>query len=60
MRVGTPLSVLSHLINFAIVINFTVYLLKLNALDTPALMISAFGIFVSLIANIVSVIEERL
>jgi hypothetical protein len=39
--------------------DFTIILLKLNALDVIGLLISAFGLLASLIANIVSVLEVR-
>lgn len=59
MKAGESFSILSHLINFAIVIYFATFLLKLNALDNTALLISATGIFASLIANIMSVAENQ-
>jgi len=46
-------------INFAIFIYFTIVLLKMNALDVVGLLISAFGLLSSLVANIVSVLESR-
>ena len=57
MKTGSGLSILSHLINIIIFIYFSITLLKINALDLIGLSISAFGIFVSLIANIISIIE---
>ncbi len=59
MKTGDALSIFSQIINFAIFIYFIVSLLKINALDIIGLFISAFGLFASLIANIVSVLEER-
>lgn len=59
MRTGDALSILSQIINFAIFIYFIVSLLKINALDIIGLFISAFGLFASLVASIVSVLEER-
>ena len=59
MKFGGALSVLSHIINFAILIYFSVVLLRLNALDVIGLLISAFGLFASLVANIVSVLGEK-
>ena len=53
------LSLISHAINFSIFIYFIIFLLKLDALDLFGLSISAFGLFVSLIANIMSVLESR-
>lgn len=59
MRMGDKLSVLSQGINVLIFIYFAVTLLKINLLDIFGLSISAFGIFMSLITNIVSVLEEK-
>ncbi len=59
MEKGEYFSLLSHAINFVIFIYFTIFLLKLYALDLFGLFISAFGLFVSLIANIISVIEKK-
>lgn len=59
MKTGESLSIFSQIINFVIFIYFVVSLLKINALDVMGLFISAFGLFSSLVANIVSVIEER-
>ncbi|MEK6935383.1 MAG: hypothetical protein AABW67_01210 [Nanoarchaeota archaeon] len=58
MKVGDLLSIISHLINVIIFIYFAITLLKINALDIIGLSISAFGIFMSLIANIISIIEK--
>lgn len=59
MKLGEALSIFSQLINFIIFIYFTIILLKLDALDVVGLLISAFGLLASLIANIVSVLEVR-
>jgi len=59
MKIGNAISVFSQLINVLILIYFSITLLKLNVLNASGLFISAFGIFVSLIANIVSVIESK-
>jgi len=59
MKIGDGLSILSHLINVLIFIYFSITLLRINALDIIGLFISAFGIFISLIANIVSVLETE-
>ena len=59
MRAGDAFMLLSQIINFVIFIYFVIVLLKLNALDVIGLLISAFGLLVSLIANISSVLEER-
>ncbi len=59
MKTGDSLSLFSQIVNFAIFIYFVIVLLKLNALDMSGLLISAFGLLASLIANIVSVLESR-
>lgn len=58
MKTGDSLSLFSQIINFAILIYFTISLIKINGLDTMGLLISAFGLLSSLVANIVSVIEK--
>lgn len=59
MKTGNALSIFSQIINFVIFIYFAVILLELSALDVTGLLISAFGLLSSLVANIVSVLEER-
>ena len=59
MKVGKTLSIFSQIINFAIFIYFTITLLKLNVLDITGLLISAFGLLSSLVANIISVLESN-
>jgi hypothetical protein len=59
MKLGDSLSLFSQIINFAIFIYFTIVLLKIDALDVVGLLISAFGLLSSLVANIVSVLEGR-
>lgn len=58
MKVGDALSIFSQIINFFIFIYFVIVLLQLNALDAIGLLISGFGLLASLIANIVSTIED--
>jgi hypothetical protein len=58
MNLGEIFSITSHIINFLIFIYFAVVLIKINFLDVSGLMISAFGILMSLIANILSVLEK--
>ena len=59
MKAGDAFNLLSQLINFVIFIYFVVVLLKTNALDILGLLISAFGLLISLLANIVSVLEAK-
>jgi hypothetical protein len=54
MKTGDKLAVLSQGINVLIFIYFAIILLKINSLDVIGLSISAFGIFMSLMANIIS------
>ena len=58
MKLGDLLSIISHMINVIIFIYFAITLLKINALDVIGLSISAFGIFMALIANITSIIKK--
>ena len=58
MDKADSLSLLSHLINFSILIYFLIFLLKINALDMLSLSINFFGLLISLIANIMSVKER--
>lgn len=57
MRVGSGLSIFSQVINIIIFFYFIITLLKLNVLDIIGLLISAFGILMSLAANIASALE---
>ena len=59
MKTSDSLNLFSQIINFAIFIYFVIALLKINALDVTGLLISAFGLFSSLVANIVSVLEKE-
>ena len=58
MKTGDAFNLLSQIINFVIFIYFVIVLVQLNALDVTGLLISAFGLLISLLANIVSVLEE--
>ena len=57
MKKSDILLIISHLINVIIFIYFAIILLKMNVLDVIGLSISAFSIFISLIANIISILE---
>ncbi len=59
MKVSDSFSVFSHLINFVIIIYFISFLLNISSVSIFDFLISFFGLFVSLIANIISVIEEK-
>ena len=59
MKIGRPLTIISELINVLIFIYFSIKLIKSGILDLIELSISAFGVFMSLISNIVSTLEEQ-
>ena len=59
MRTGDALSIFAQIINLVIFVYFALALIILNVLDAVGLLISAFGLLASLIANIVSVLETR-
>ncbi len=60
MKTGEALRIFSEIINFVIFLYFVIILLKINVLDVFGLFISAFGLFASLVADIVSALEENL
>ena len=57
MKTGDAFQLLSYGINFIIFIYFIIVLLQLNALDVTGLLISAFGLLISLVEDIVSKFE---
>ncbi len=59
MEFSNALTIVSHIIKLSIFLYFVVALIKLNALDYTGLLISAFGIFISLLAGIVSALETK-
>ncbi len=60
MRTRDALRIFSEIITFVIFVYFVVILLKLNVLDLQGLLIAAFGLLASLIADIVSDLEEKI
>ena len=58
MKISKGLTIFSQIINFAIFIYFAVTLIKLNILGVQGLLISAFGLLSSLVASMVSVLED--
>jgi len=58
MKKSDGLSIISHLVNFAIVIYFTTFLLSKNMLTLTDSSINFFGLFVSLVANIYAIFER--
>ncbi len=59
MKLSNSFSVFSHLLNFVIILYFISFLIKIESIKTSDIMISFIGIFASLIANIISVIENK-
>jgi len=58
MRFADLLLIFSYTINVLIFLYFSIILIKLNVLDIVGLSISAFGIFISLITNIISIVSS--
>jgi len=59
IKIVNGLAVLSHGINIVIFLYFAIILIKIDILSARGLFISAFGIFMSLIANIISALDNR-
>lgn len=59
MLMSERLGIFSQIINFVIFIYFTLVLLEMNVLDIWGLLVSAFGLFSSIIVSIISVVEKR-
>jgi hypothetical protein len=59
MKIADQFTIFSQLINFVIFIYFILALAKINALDYVGILVSAFGLLVSLMASILSAIEDK-
>jgi hypothetical protein len=59
MKVSDQFTLFSQMINFVIFIYFILSLAKINALDATGILVSAFGLMVSLLSSILSAVEER-
>jgi hypothetical protein len=59
MRLSDKFNIFSQLINFVIFIYFILVLAKINALDYSGLLISVFGLFVSILSSILSALGEN-
>lgn len=59
MKVADQFAIFSQLINFAIFIYFILALAKINALDSMGILVSTFGLLVSLMSSILSAIEDK-
>ena len=57
MKLGSSLSISSNIVNITIFIYFISTLYKIGSLDMIGVLISGFGILISLIANIVGALE---
>ena len=58
MRLGKSLTIASHIVNIVIFIYFIITLLKIQMLDYTGLVISGFGMLISLIASTVDILDE--
>ncbi len=58
MKISSGLTIASATINLVIFIYFIIVLSKMNALELFGLSVSALGILTSLIANIVTVLDN--
>jgi len=58
MKTSDSLQIFSQILNFTIFIYFSIELIKLNFIDVVGLLISAIGLFSSLIVSIISVVER--
>jgi hypothetical protein len=58
MKTSDRFSIFTQILNFAIVLYFTSFLIKRNLLSISDLVISFVGLLASILANIFSVIEE--
>lgn len=59
MLISDSLGIFSQIINFVIFIYFTLVLIKFNMIDVWGLLVSAFGLFSSIVVSIISVLERR-
>jgi len=59
MRLSFLFSIASHVANFIIIIYFITFLIKIESSSFFDIFISFLGLFVSLIANILSIVEEK-
>ncbi|MBU0760800.1 MAG: hypothetical protein KJ600_06625 [Nanoarchaeota archaeon] len=58
MKLSEKLTVLSQVINFLVFIYFILELMKINALETQGLLISALALLISIIVNIIGVYDK--
>jgi len=58
MKTSDKLQIFSQILNFVIFLYFSITLIKINFLDVMGLLISAVGLFGSLLVSIFSVLER--
>jgi hypothetical protein len=58
MKTSDSLQIFSQILNFTILVYFSIELIKANFLDLIGLLISATGIFSSIAVSIISAIER--
>jgi len=58
MGVSDGFSVFAQIINFVIIIYFISFLINIEQITNFDLFISFFGLFISLFANILSIVER--
>jgi len=59
MRTSDIFAIVSHIVNFIILGYFISFLINLESIATFDIVISFIGLFASLIANIMSVLEKN-
>jgi hypothetical protein len=59
MKIGNPLSILSHIINFSILIYIFIGSVNTTCFKSSELVISFIGLLISIFVNIIAVLEER-
>jgi len=59
MKLSNIFSLFSHVLNFAIILYFVSFLININSINSIDLSISFFGLFASVVANILSVVENK-
>lgn len=58
MKPSDQLQLTSQIINFIIFVYFAIILIQTNPLDIVNILISAVGLIISIIVNIISVLER--
>lgn len=58
MKLSGIFAIASHIANLVIIIYFISFLIKIESTTTFDIFVSFFGLFVSLLANILSALEQ--